>query len=405
VDDCVAQILAGCDEMFEQGKLRELPLHPTSTSREQLPTVSMSQAVASALTLKELLAPLPALASFGTDGVGGSAAQRSSSAIPPPAKRPRRAPSHSVATPSATEPQPQANETRIPASIAAAIDAVRRSGAPADTLFFASVPQLLSSDAVFRAAIATPLRDLKILRPSSLKQDAKILAWASFFNEADCVAALVSLRKAHPELNPRLHKPKAGGGTAGPAASASSGLSSRDAFESRASKIAADGGQVNTVMLRGLPFEVSCDEVTEVVSASAARPLRVRTAEGKSGKVRNFWMTYASRADACDAFVAISGTQAAFRCGRTMRLAPIVHNDATDAEGKSRIARDAALGAQGHAPMHVACPQAQVQSDGVRRYRVDSQPINADENGLTKLEALLREHGQLYFMDAFPNYP
>jgi hypothetical protein len=366
----------------------------------------MPQAPTAKLSLSALLAPLPPLSSFGANGRNGcvgrdSAAPTSgTSDKPPPAKRPRIASPLPVA--SSDDPRRhQPNDTRIPASVAAAVDAVRRAGVPADTLFFAAVPPELSTEAALRAAISTPLRDLKILRSS--KPGVKTLAWVTFFNEADCVSALVSLRRVHPALNPRLHKPKAGGGTAGPGAAASASAagapSMRDVFEIRAAKIVAEGGQANTVMLRGLPLEVSGDEVADVVlSLLAERPLRVRTAEGKSGKVRNFWLTYASRTDACEAFAAISGAQAAFRCGRTMRLAPVVHNDATDAEGMCRIARDTALAA--------------AMQTSVRATRGGRSHINGNEqvrisgdDGIVKLESLLRKQGRLYFMDMCEGYP
>lgn len=231
---------------------------------------------------------------------------------------------------------------------------MRRAGAPADTLFFAGLPSGSDDDRFLRAAIRLPVREVKLLS----KPGKKALAWASFFNEADCVAALVALRRGSPELKVRLHTPRAGSGTAGPGAAAAEKAEKAAAaapapvevFRARAEKIVAEGGLANSLMLRGLPLEVGLDELGAVILALDARcrPLRVRTSEGKvgkAGKARNFWLTYASQDDACAAFVAMHGRQASFRCGKTSRLVPVVHNDATDGESKVRRSREANIAA------------------------------------------------------------
>jgi hypothetical protein len=290
-----------------------------------------------------LLAPLPPVSSFGNavndctdraekdhDGVVKRSCD-SSAASPATSKR-QKLPEgvHAV-------------NTRVPPDVSLAIDAIRREGAPADTLFFPSVPPDLREECALRAAIAAPLRELKILPQT--KPGAKVLAWASFFNEADCVSALCTFRRTRPNLKPRLHKPKAGGGSSGPAATAATPLP-LEVFNARADKIVSDGGLADTIMLRGLPLDVSEVEILDMMLNIPVpkQPLKTRTSEGNSGNVRNFWISFSSRSDAAEAFTALMGYQASFRCGKAMRIVPVVHNDSKDADAKKRRHRELAMG-------------------------------------------------------------
>jgi hypothetical protein len=349
--------------------------------------------------LLSIIAPLPSLASLAAVTRLPPPLTRSPPAADqaPAAKRPRTAP-----VPPAPLKNATAHSSAIPRDIAAAVDAIRRAGAPADTLFFAGLAPGLDDDAALRAAIRLPLRELKLLPPRG-KSGKKALAWASFFNEADCVAALVALRRDAPELRPRLHTPRAGGGAAGPGVAAAEKegaavavAAAKDAFLARAEKIVLDGGLANTVMLRGLPLEVSVDEAAAVVVEfdTCCRPLRVRTGEGKSGKVRNFWMTYASRDAACSAFVAMSGRSASFRCGKTQRIVPVVHNDATDAESKVRRDREAVIGA------HPSAGELELCQRGARGVGGGAPAGTAAVgSSVERLEELLRrQSGRLFFI-------
>jgi hypothetical protein len=239
----------------------------------------------------------------------------------------------------------EAVDTRVPPDVSAAIDAVRREGAPADTLFFPSVPPDLREDNALRAAIAAPLRELKILPQT--KPGANVLAWASFFNEADCVSALCTFRRKRPTLKLRLHKPKAGGGSSGPGAAAVAAAQlPLEVFNARADKVVMEGGLADTIMLRGLPLDVSEVEIFNMMLGfpNAKQPLKTRTSEGNSGHVRNFWISYPSRSDAAEAFTALMGYHASFQCGKSMRIVPVVHNDSKDADSKKRRLRELAMG-------------------------------------------------------------
>lgn len=354
--------------------------------------------------LLALLSPLPSLEELA------QRASASRSRPPSPSKK-RTRPREASKPP---EPIPDKPAAGLPRDVAAAVDAVRRAGAPADTLFFAGLPPGLDDDSALRAAIGLPLRELKLLRHSRGKGSPKTLAWASFFNEADCVSALIALRRDAPALRPRLHTPKAGAGAgAGPGVGCTgekkggggaAGVSSEEAFQARAAKITTEGGLANTIMLRSLPLVVSVEELEAVLMCfdGCCKPLRSRTSEARGGAGRNFWLTYASRDAACAAFVAMSGQHASFRCGRTQRLNPVVHNDATDAESKVRRMREAALGVHASAG-EVARRQgqdlAQPEADGPGDAAM-SAAASEPRTNLERLEEYLRaRHGRLYFLD------
>lgn len=316
------------------------------------------------------------------------------SAAPPPA------PSNAPASPRSKRPSKKRARPAFDARPAADAPA---GGAPADTLFFPSLPPGMDNDAALRVRLPAPARELKFSRPAHGKP-GKTLGWATFFSEADCAAALSALRRDAPELRSRLHTPRAGvperksGGVGHPAP--------EEAFRIRAEKVVAEGGLANTVLLRALPSDVSLPEMEEVLACldDCCKALRVRSSETKGGMSRNFWLTYATRDAACSAFVAMSGAPVAFRCGRTQRLCPLVHNDATDAESKVRRAREMALGSQsavgnvreGHAAFaageHVADELGLNDMDGLV-YRDESV------SNLALLEQHLREQpGRLYFL-------
>jgi hypothetical protein len=364
-----------------------------------------SSGVPASEALLAILSPLPSLREL---------AQQSAAPHPrdpsPPSKRPRTLP----ASPTA-QAAPETRPGGIPRDVAAAADAVRRAGAPADTLFFAGVPSRIDDEHVLRDLIRLPLRDLKLLRPSRGNGAGKSLAWASFFNEADCITAFVALRRNAPSLRPRFHTPRAGGGTAGPgapatekvAAASTAGGTSLDNFQTRADKIVAEGGLANTVLLRGLPLDVTVEEMTAVLACFGAgtQPLRSRTSEVKSGNARNFWMTYASRDAACAAFVAMAGQHASFRCGKTQRLTPVVHNDATDAESKVRRAREAALGVHATAGDVSRCHAGPETAPGdYALHHVESAGGDSkSQSNLERLDGYMRSQpGRLYFLRERP---
>jgi hypothetical protein len=306
------------------------PLHSALKGRDQYHAQMENKCKLSESTLA-LLAPLPPFLSFARDKPGKRIRQ-SRFTLASPVKRQKCTTSdNSLAT-------------GLPSDIAAAIDAIRRDGAAADTLFFPSVPAELREETALRAAIATPLRELKILPQT--RPGGKVLGWAAFFNEADCVSVLCSLREKVPGLKPRLHKPKASVGASEPGNAATFVTSSYgEVFKTRADKVLSEGGLADTLMLRGLPLDVSQDEICEMMRTleDASPALRTRTCEGSNGKVRNFWITFASRQDAGRTFLALMGHQVSFRCGKSMRIVPLVHNDSKDAESKKRRMREQAM--------------------------------------------------------------
>lgn len=319
--------------------------HNMSPARDVVPAPAVSNAEDSGLrALLAALEPLPPYETFAqtrkrshvakTSGVKGA----NNGPDVRTSKRPR------------AEHAP--TSTALPTSIQSQVDAVRRQGAPADTLFFQSVPPHLSEESALKSTIGVQVRDVKIVHSSKAQQRSSCLAWVSFFNEADCVTSLCRLRQTFPELKVRLHKPKAGSGTATlPVNVHERQASLREAFQNRAQKIISEGGLANTLMLRQLPAEVSDEElmICTTVGDEGCVPLRTRSTEPRGSDHANkriAWITYASKEIACAAFVALSGATISFRCGKSLRLAPAVHNDATDAETKKRRAREMAIGRQ-----------------------------------------------------------
>lgn len=176
----------------------------------------------------------------------------------------------------------------------------------------------------------------------------KKMAWATFTSETDCLETLLALNMSFPTLKVSLHRPR----------DAAHGVSSYQVqsnvrlFDERVRDVQRRGGLGNTLMLRNLPVQVGCDELEVVVRAALRADsvpsisLRVRTALSKGGSGRNFWIVYADVEPCRLVFAHLFGRRVSFRCGKEVRLHPIVHDDSTDADESKRRMRARALGMQ-----------------------------------------------------------
>lgn len=249
----------------------------------------------------------------------------------PLAKRPRRMDNSRIAS--------------VRSEIAKTARLLRKDGIPPVTVFFPSIPKDLQKDAQLRTAIGTGLQDLKTINAKGKK-----MAWATFVSESICLDTLLALRIHHPKLIASLHRPKqlqqqSVGGSSWSARDKNAML-----FDKNVAAVLARGGLGNTLMFRNLPVEVDVAEL-EAILASSMRAanincnvLRIRTALSKGRAGRNFWAVYPS-IDVCKlAFIHLLLQKVSFRCGKTAKLHPIIHDDSTDADEKKRRERAVALG-------------------------------------------------------------
>lgn len=237
------------------------------------------------------------------------------------------------------DPHLQSRRTEI----AKAAHHLRLEGISPQTLFFPSLPPELRRDAALRAALAVSLHSLKTHQANNRK-----MAWATFISETDCLETLLTLHINFPTLKVSLHRPR----------EAANGPLLHQVqwgtriFDEKVYEVQRRGGLGNTLMLRNLPVQVGCDELEavlrdalRVVSASSTL-LRVRTALSKGGSGRNFWVVYADVEPCRVAFAHLLGRRVSFRCGKEVRLHPVVHDDSTDADENKRRLRARALGVQ-----------------------------------------------------------
>lgn len=280
-----------------------------------------------------------------------------------------------------------------PPDVTTAAAAIRRGGGTPDTLFFADVPKTYGTDDSMRAVLPARPRELKFVRSAG-----RVLAWVSFLSEGDCFDTLCALRTGDTGLSPRLHRPKGQNSPAGQSPGGGTGDEGKARmFDTKLRAVLAAGGMGNTLMFRNLPLELECGEFENILSSlgqgMVCRPLRVRTAVSKSGKARNFWATYTGDVAARTAFCAMHGRQVSLRCGKCIRIAPMVHDDASDAESRKRRQREAALGTQ----QSVGDSRAAAASDSI------AYPVNQvrPKNSLEQLESVLRMQPQLcLFLDS-----
>lgn len=259
----------------------------------------------------------------------------------------------------------------IRSDISKAARHLRKDGIPPMALFFPSLPNELMKDAQLRTAIGTGLQDLKTINAKGKK-----MAWATFASEGECLDNLLALRLEYPNLIVSLHRPKQqqGGGNHNWQLPEKNGL----LFDKNVAAILSRGGLGNTLMFRNLPVEVEVAELENVLKDNLraasinCRALRIRTALSKGRAGRNFWVVYPS-IDACRmAFNHLLLQQVSFRCGRTAKLHPMIHDDSTDADEKKRRERAAALGTQSS------------------RHRARSMPVLRKESTIDNLERFLR---------------
>lgn len=250
--------------------------------------------------------------------------------------------SHPEGNPSRKRLRFDPEENRRRSEIVCTDEEARKQGTTSQTLFFPSLPAELKKDNALRAAIGCSLRELKTHQAKNKK-----MAWATFESESECLDRLFALRVSFPALRVLLHRPRQNQDTALRQQSGNA-----HSFDKRVQGIIDRGGIGNTLMFRNLPVEVECDElenllrnIPEMANISCSS-LRVRMALSKGRGGRNFWIVYAG-VEACRAaFVNLMNTQVSFRCGKSAKLHPIVHDDTTDVDETKRRERARALGTQ-----------------------------------------------------------
>lgn len=235
--------------------------------------------------------------------------------------------------------------TALRLEISNAAEELKRDGIQPNTLFFPSFSSEFKTDSQLRDAIGKTLVDLKTVQKRGNK-----MAWASFNAETHCVATLLGLKLKFPALKVSLHRKRQ---------DQHQGWTYQDSrekngllFDKKVSQVLSRGGLGNTLILRNLPVEVECDELDSILrragdgSDASAKPLRIRTAPSKGKSARNFWLVY-SGVNACrSSFILLMLKHVSFRCGRTTKLHPMVHDDSTDVDENKRRKRAIALGPQ-----------------------------------------------------------
>lgn len=258
-------------------------------------------------------------------------------ANPPPAKRMRAAATAASAASAATAaaaPSPKRMRVTpapsvpaLRADIAAAAHVLRLRGIAPVSLFFASLPPDLRAEPALRALLGPAAGHLK-----TVVARGRAMAWATYAAEPPCLHALLTLRLQRPDVPVSLHRPKP---EAAPRATA---------FAKQLHAVRARGGVGNTLLFRNLPVEVDVPEFEHAVQERTRGAVRTRSALSKGGTARSFWVVYGG-VEACEtAFRALRGSGVSFRCGRAVKLHPIVHDDSTDADEKKRRERAASLG-------------------------------------------------------------
>eukprot|EP00177_Eucheuma_denticulatum_P006322 GFKZ01011524.1.p1 GENE.GFKZ01011524.1~~GFKZ01011524.1.p1 ORF type:complete len:388 (-),score=63.34 GFKZ01011524.1:226-1389(-) len=250
--------------------------------------------------------------------------------------------SYPEGNPSLKRPRFDAGENHYRAEILRQAEELRRQGTIPQTLFFPSLPVELKKDNALREAIGCSLRELKTHQAKNKK-----MAWATFASENECLDKLLALKISFPALKVSLHRPRQNQDTSSRQQSGNA-----QAFDRRVQGIIDRGGIGNTLMFRNLPIEVDCEElenalrnIPEMANISSSS-LRVRMALSKGRGGRNFWLVYAG-VEACRAaFVHLMNKKVSFRCGKSAKLHPIVHDDTTDVDETKRRERARALGTQ-----------------------------------------------------------
>lgn len=282
----------------------------------------------------------------------------------PVAKRPR------------VEENPRIRSIR--SGISKAARNLRRDGITPITLFFPSLPDELKKDVQLRTAIGTGLQNLKTIQARGSKK----MAWATFASEGECLDRLLALRIDFPSLVVSLHRPKQQqeGSNRKLEGHERNGL----LFDRSVADVLSRGGLGNTLLFRNLPVEVEIGELENILkgtlqnSSVNCSAVRIRTALSKGGVGRTFWVVYPS-IDTCKvAFSHFLLKTVSFRCGKTTKLHPFIHDDSKDADESKRRGRAAALGTQSS------------------RHRAKSIHTSKRENSIDILERFLRTTQQSF---------
>lgn len=272
--------------------------------------------------------------------------RKSQNAQNPPCKRPRSQ-KHSL--------EAVRNE------IAKSAQALRKIGVVPSTLFFPALPTELEGDVELRSAIGVTLEHMKTIHVNGKK-----MAWLTFSSESECLDTLLSLRTSYPNLKVSLHKLKKTDATGMTPA-----VKNAQIFDDKVKGVLQRGGIGNSLLFRNLPIETDCDELNTVFCellqdvTPACRPLGIRTAVSRTGQSRNFWTVHSDQPAAKRAFVTLFLKHITFRCGKSAKLHPIVHDDASDSDTKKRRQRATALGvhhSNGNNQMNVVATLAPVKT-------------------------------------------
>lgn len=240
--------------------------------------------------------------------------------------------------------KPRIRSTR--SEISKAAKNLRRDGITPITLFFPSLPDELKKDLHLRSAIGPGLQDLKTIQARGNKK----MAWATFASEGECLDKLLALRLAFPSLIVSLHRPQQQ--QEGSIRKLQGHEKNELLFDRSSADVLSRGGLGNTLLFRNIPVEVEISEFENLLKDALQKAsvncdaVRIRTALSKGGVGRTFWVVYPS-IDACKvAFSHFLLKTVSFRCGKTTKLHPFIHDDSKDADESKRRERAAALGPQ-----------------------------------------------------------
>lgn len=229
------------------------------------------------------------------------------------------------------------------------------------TLFLQDVPSAFHSEHELRALIFQPVSSIRFATTNG-----RTIAWISLPSVQHARDALAHLHARYPSFAARPHVPKNTSSI-----SPDPSKSSATQFDQRAQTVLSNGGVGNTLVFWNLPVHLTEQEFTSVLTADQSDinaptlatplplPLRVRSALSKSSNSRTFWVVYASLNAARQAFTFSFGHKVIFRCGRCIKLHPVVHDDSTDVDETKRRQRARLLqpDARSSAPARPPQPQ------------------------------------------------
>ncbi|KAI0561188.1 hypothetical protein FGB62_91g06 [Gracilaria domingensis] len=250
---------------------------------------------------------------------------------------------------------------------------LRRRGISPNTLFFPLLSEHSVQDHDVRAVLGTAVQSFKMV-PSKGRHGC--MAWVAMASEQECMDGLLQLRTVYPSLVVSFHKPSQASDQATRTLQSNQLL-----FDEKLAKVIHNGGVGNTLMFRNVPVEVCQEEFSGILheklsSTPTCDVLRVRTSVANNGNVRNFWAVFSGIPSAKSAFCVLNHSFTKFRCGKSVKLNAIVHDDSTDVDENKRRQRIMVLSSTAHHGQ-IHAPSAQTPVSNVSLLEAHLREINA----------------------------